>query len=301
MSAREKRDMPASIRQRLLNLSRERNMAFDLVLVRYGIERLLYRLTCSEHSDAFLLKGAMLFAVWSPQTHRPTRDVDLLGFGHAELKDIEGIFKGLCEQPVLDDGLAFLSASVEVAYIREEARYGGVRVSMMAKLGNARIPLQVDIGYGDAVTPGPEKVTFPSLLALHAPILRAYPIYTVVAEKFEALVSLSATNTRMKDFFDLWFLSENFDFEANVLSQAIRATFDRRGTALLASDEIVGLSDAFAADRKAIWDSFLIRNGLGRRELREILDRLKRFLLPMVHAEKANKSALWKAGLGWDS
>jgi len=273
-------------------------MAFDLVLVRYGIERLLYRLTCSEYNDAFLLKGAMLFAVWSPQTHRPTRDVDLLGFGHTEPEEIERIFKGLCEQPVLDDGLEFLSSSVEVAYIREEARYGGVRISMMAKLGNARIPLQVDIGYGDAVTPGPEEVTFPSLLGLKAPTLRAYPVYTVVAEKFEALVSLSATNTRMKDFFDLWFLSENFDFEANVLSQAIRATFERRGTALLTSDEIVGLSDASAADRKAVWDSFLIRNGLGRRELREILDRLKRFLLPMVHA-KANESALWKAGLGW--
>lgn len=298
MNTSGKKNLSASIRQRLLNLSKERDIAFDLVLVRFAIERLLYRLSCSEHAEAFLLKGAMLFAVWSPQAHRPTRDVDLLGFGHTELKDIEAVFKILCAQQVADDGLAFVSSSVQVATIREEARYGGVRVSMMAKLDNVRIPLQVDIGYGDAVTPGPETVTFPSLLGLQAPTLRAYPIYTVVAEKLEAIVSLGATNTRMKDFFDLWFLSETFDFQAGVLEQAVRATFERRDTPLPASDAIAGLSDAFAEERKAMWKSFLERNGLGIRDLAEIVQRLKHFLLPMVRMK--SKPVLWKAGRGWE-
>ncbi|MFM8764913.1 MAG: nucleotidyl transferase AbiEii/AbiGii toxin family protein, partial [Spartobacteria bacterium] len=220
MSAAEKRNLAASVRQRLLVLGQKQGEPFDLILMRYGIERLLYRLGRSSHADRFLLKGAMLFRVWRDFSHRPTRDVDLLGFGSTETNDLEEIFRELCLQQVEPDGLLFLPSTVKAELIREQAVYGGIRVTLEARLGNARVPIQCDVGFGDAVTPAPEQIEFPALLDFPAPRLRSYPTYTVIAEKLEAIVLLGETNSRMKDFYDLWFLSREFEFDGNTLVAA---------------------------------------------------------------------------------
>lgn len=169
----------------------------------------------------------MLFRVWTDSSHRPTRDLDLLGFGSAETSALENIFRELCRLPVQPDGLVFRQDTVKAEQIREDAIYDGVRVTMEARLENARIPIQCDVGFGDVVTPGPEAVEFPGLLDFPPPHLRSCPIYTVVAEKLEAMVLLGEANSRRKDFYDMWFLSQQFDFDGQMLVEAIRATFAR--------------------------------------------------------------------------
>ena len=226
------KNLPASVKARLLAVAERRGESFNLLLVRFGVERLLYRLSQSRHADRFLLKGAMLFALWDEKAPRPTQDVDFLAFGPTKLKDIEAAFREIVETPVPADGLVFKADSIRVEHIREADAYGGVRVRLLAMLGKGELPLQVDLGSGDVVTPAAEKSVFPALLDFPAPHIRSYPIYTVVAEKFEAMVKLGITNSRMKDFFDIWFLSRRFDFDRAILHRAIHATFARRMTAL---------------------------------------------------------------------
>lgn len=222
MTIPKKTNLAASVRHRLLVLSQEKKEPFDLVLMRYSIERLLYRLSRSRYAKQFLLKGAMLFQIWTDSSYRPTRDVDLLGFGPAEASDLKDIFQTLCSLSVEPDGLMFIAETVEVKTIREEATYGGIRVFVEAYLETARIHVQCDVGFGDAVTPRPEMVRFPTLLDFPSPRLYAYPIYTVVSEKLEALARFGEMNSRMKDFYDLWFLSNRFEFDGQTLVGAIR-------------------------------------------------------------------------------
>jgi hypothetical protein len=283
MKPEPKRNLPASVRQRLLTLSQNRKEPFDLVLVRYGVERLLYRLSRSKHVEKFLLKGAMLFAIWADGTHRPTRDVDLLGFGPSDADELKAVFTELCRLETEPDGLHFLPESVFIAPIREEAAYSGMRVTLEGRLENARIPVQVDIGFGDVVTPEPEEITFPVLLDFPAPHLRAYPIYTVVAEKLEATVRLGETNTRMKDFFDLWFLSRNFSFEGELLKKAVTRTFNRREMRL--PDVLpVAFTNEFAALKATIWAAFIRRNALKTVEFGVVLDAIRAFAWPVINA-----------------
>jgi len=294
------KNLPESVRQRLLKLSAERHEPFDLLLARFTVERLLYRLGTTRHANRFLLKGAMLFAVWLDNMHRPTRDVDLLGFGTIEADEIQGIFKEICEVPVPEDGLIFDSKSLRTEPIREDARYGGIRVKLQARLANVRIPVQIDIGVGDAVTPAPELVTFPALLDFAAPSIRAYPIYTVIAEKTEALVNRGEINTRMKDFFDLRFMSRTFELDGALLCRALLATFERRGTAL--PDGIpYGLTDAFTALRATFWLAFLKRNGLAETDFAKIVAELRNLLVPVLHAAKSKNAfaKTWNPGTGW--
>jgi Nucleotidyl transferase AbiEii toxin, Type IV TA system len=215
------RNLPASVHQRLLSRSRENGEDFNLILVRYGIERLLYRLSRSKYADRFLLKGAMLFLVWSGEIYRPTRDVDLLGFGSSDSEDLAQIFREVCLIDVEPDGLLFNAETVKAEDIREQAAYPGVRVTVQATLGNARISIQVDVGFGDAVTPNPDEIEFPALLDFPAPRLLSYPIYTTVAEKLETMVLLGETNSRMKDFFDVWRMSVLLEFDGRTLVEAI--------------------------------------------------------------------------------
>ena len=261
MSSRQRRNLPASVRQRLLMLSRARTEPFDLILVRYGSERLLYRLSKSRYADRFLLKGAMLFVIWTGESHRPTRDIDLLGFDANDTDELAEIFREICRTGVEPDGLVFSPETVLVEPIREDAVYAGIRVTMEAKLDSARIPIQVDIGFGDAVTPGPEEVEFPVLLDLPAPRLRSYPAYTVVAEKLEAMVLRGEANSRMKDFYDVWFMSSRFEFDGETLVKAIRTTFDRRKTKL---PETVpaAFAEEFATTKTLQWNAFVRRNRL---------------------------------------
>ena len=224
-------NVSASVRQRLLNLATERKEDFGLVLTRYGLERFLYRLSISPHRDAFVLKGALLLQLWTAETYRPTRDLDLLGRGPSDI-NFRKVFSEVCTQNVVDDGLTFLPDTIRVGRIRDEEAYEGVRVRMEARLGNVRVPLQIDVGLGDTIVPASEEVEYPTLLKFPAPKLHAYSKESVVAEKFEAMVKLGVANSRMKDFYDLWVLAQRFEFESSTLAAAIQATFKTRRTTL---------------------------------------------------------------------
>ena len=296
------RNVAASVRARLLSRARETRQDFNLVLTRYAIERLLYRISISKHANQFLLKGALLFDLWFDIPHRPTRDADFLGFGSAELPRIEAVFKEICAIETLD-GVTFQPDTVRAAEIRKEADYAGVRVMLLGVIDGARCQIQIDIGFGDAVTPGPEDVEYPVMLTeFAAPRLRVYPRYTVVAEKFEALSSLGIANSRMKDYFDLWILAQHSDFDGDTLRQAIRATFDRRKTALV-GEVPFGLTEAFAHDaqKQAQWRAFLRKNRLEALALSDVIAALIVFMFPVIKAANANAvfSARWQACGPW--
>ena len=298
------KDMTASVRQRLLNLSRKRKEDFNLVLTRFGIERLLYRLSKSKHADDFILKGAMLFHLWSATPHRPTRDVDLLSFGSPDLELIANIFQRICTVPVESDGVSFDPDSVTAEVIREEAIYDGVRVTMMGKLGVARIPLQIDVGFGDAILPTPETTIFPTLLELPAPKLRAYRRETVVAEKFHAMVDLGMANSRMKDFFDIRYLATTFAFDGQALCQAIESTFSRRETPIPGSLPMA-LSQEFSTDmaKRTQWAAFLNKSKLDQEDpdLVKVVTSIHTFLWPPTEALSKGKPflSLWNPGGPW--
>ena len=262
MNPEAKKDLPASVRARLLNLAKQRGEDLDLVLKRFGIERLLYRLSESPHKDNFILKGAMLFELWMGQAHRTTKDLDLLGSGTTDIPRLEALFRDLCVLPVEPDGLEFLPESVKGAEIREDNLYHGVRVTLRARLGVARISLQVDIGFGDAVFPAPEEVEYPSLMGFPCPRLRAYSQATVVAEKFHVMVELGLVNSRLKDYYDIWTILNRFEVPQDILREAIHATFQRRQTPLPTRIP-EGLSDAFAVDpqKQTQWKAFLRKTG----------------------------------------
>ncbi|TBR76557.1 MAG: nucleotidyl transferase AbiEii/AbiGii toxin family protein [Burkholderiaceae bacterium] len=270
------RNLAASIRARLKQRADATKQDFNLTLTHYGLERLLYRLSVSPHAANYLLKGALLFSLWYDRPHRPTRDADLLGFGPDDIDTAVAAFREICQIEV-EDGIAFDPVLVKGSVIRKEAGYGGVRIDLQAKLDGARIALQVDIGFGDAVTLAPESVSYPVLLEdLPAPQLRSYPKYTVVAEKFHAVCLLGMANTRMKDYFDLWVLLTEGALAPAELRRAVEATFARRKLAL-PSALPSGLSDAFAQDaaKQRQWAAFLKKNRLEAMDLVEVVALLR--------------------------
>jgi len=301
------RNLATSVRQRLFNLAREKGEVFDLILTRYALERLLYRIGQSEWQKKFLLKGAMLFSLWYDVPYRPTRDLDL-GYDSGNVVSLEQIFRSLCSLEVEEDGIIFLPESVRGAEIRDENEYQGVRIQLKANLAGARISLQVDVGFGDVVIPAPEKITYPTLLEFPAPKLMAYPRYTVVSEKFHVMVVLGIANSRMKDFYDLWVMARQFDFDGIILSRAIQATFKRRNTTLPVEIPLA-LTDAFSKDGFKIrqWDAFTRKNRLvaNGETFSDITGLLREFIMPPVSAvarrEKFNfiwpPSGPWKKHL----
>ena len=280
---REPRNIGASVRARLLDRARAERSDFQILLTRYALERLLYRLSVSPHRDRFILKGAMLFVTWVAEPFRPTRDLDLLGHGDNDAEAIAETFRSICAQPVADDGVTFDVAALTAAPIREEMKYDGVRVRTTATIDGARISIQVDIGFGDAITPAAIEIDYPALLNAPTPHLRAYPVETVVAEKFEALVTLGVANSRIKDFYDLWVISRTSELRQAVLVEAIRRTFERRGTAL-PSDIPVGLTDAFAEAWATQWRAFLGRDRIAAapNAFAATVADLRLFLMPLV-------------------
>lgn len=273
-------NMPASVRARLLNKAKTDKLDFSLVLTRYGLERMLYRLSVSSSKDNFLLKGALLFDMWFDVPHRPTRDIDLLGFGLAEEPLVHEAFREICSIEC-DDAIVFNANSIRVAEIRKEANYSGLRVTLLGQLDGARCPVQIDIGYGDAVTPAPELADYPVMLeGLPAPRIRVYPRYTVVAEKFEAIVSLGMANTRLKDYFDLWVLLSTQVLDPEMLKTAIAATLARRQTNMPASTPI-GLSPVFGDDPQKMkqWSAFIQKNQLVAPPLKLVIELLHEKLI----------------------
>jgi len=265
-------NVAASVRARLLNVAKAQGVDFNQVLVRFALERILYRMTQSQHADRFLLKGALLFTLWYDMPHRATRDADLLGFGASDFASVAETFRDIAAVAV-DDGVAFDPASVTVEEIRKEAGYGGVRVIIAGELAKARCKTQIDVGFGDAVTPAPVDSVYPVLLDdLPAPKLRAYPTYTVIAEKLHAIALLGMTNSRLKDYFDLSVLLER------------EATFERRGMSV-PNEVPMGLTHEFAHDssRQSLWLAFLKKNELPPEPLPAIVERLRVGLTPALN------------------
>jgi predicted nucleotidyltransferase component of viral defense system len=293
-----------SVRERLLSLAKARNEEFQNFLMRYALERWLYRLSLTAYRDRFVLKGAMLFAVWSDEPHRPTQDLDLLGFGSSSISELEKVFRGICEVAADEDGLQFQADTVKGRAIREENVYDGVRFNLMATLGKALIPLQIDVGFGDAPTPAPELIEYPATLDLPTARVRAYRRETVIAEKFNAMVELGLRNTRLKDFYDLWVLADTCDFDGGVLAEAIRATFARRRTPLPTAAP-VALTSEFAGEqvKQNQWRAFVKRGKLraGEAPLEEIVARLHGFLMPVVESLNTGSpfNRRWRAGGPW--
>ena len=250
------KNVGASVRQRLLNLAHTRGQPMELLLTRYALERLLHRLSLSPHRERFVLKGAMLLATWFDEPHRATRDVDLLGFGDAAEDALLATFREIMAIEV-DDGVSFDLKGLRIEAIREEIEYGGSRLRTTAALAGARIPITVDIGFGDAVEPGIEDIDLPVLLGAPSPHLRAYPPETVIAEKFHAMVVLGRANSRMKDYYDVLMLMSTFELNPGRMRQAIEATFARRKTEVPVAVPD-GLSDEFCADagKRLQWEAF---------------------------------------------
>jgi predicted nucleotidyltransferase component of viral defense system len=257
---------------------------FQLLLTRYGLERLLYRMSVSRERDNFLLKGALLFDLWYDVPLRPTRDIDLLGFGLAETPLLVAAFEGICAIQV-DDGMVFDVASIRAEEIRKEANYAGIRLTLTGTVDGARCPVQIDVGYGDAVTPAPESARYPVMFDdMPAPTLRVYPRYTVVAEKLEAIISLGMANSRMKDYFDLWVILRDAELDRDILEQAAEATLNRRGTRK-PSGVPIGLSEQFSSDRQKLmqWAAFINRNKLTAVSLEQTLQELRTTLMFLFH------------------
>jgi predicted nucleotidyltransferase component of viral defense system len=301
-----KRDGPknivASIQARLVERSRELGVEHQLTLARFGGERLLYRLSKSEFADRFILKGAALLLMWLGEPIRPTKDVDLLGFGDTSAEALKRVFVEVCaiESP---DGLTFLPDSVHVEAIREDQEYGGMRVKLMAKLGNVRIPLQVDVGAGDAVVPSPEVLDYPGLLDLPRARLRAYRPETSIAEKTEAMVRLALANSRMKDFFDIHRLAATRTFDGETMRLAVTATFTRRGIEI-PGERPLALTSEFADDaqKKVQWAAFVRRTRMpDLHDLPAVIATLDRFLWPVLQAAARGEPwpQIWPNGGPW--
>jgi predicted nucleotidyltransferase component of viral defense system len=283
------RNIGASIRARLLNLAKERNQPFDLLLTRFVLERFLYRLSISKYRERFVLKGAILMTTWFDDPHRPTRDLDLLGFGDPDPAAMLDVFREICAVKA-DDATVFDVGGLSLDLIRNEAEYGGLRIKTYAIVDGARLRVIVDVGFGDAIEPGLTETDLPVLLDLPAPHLRAYARETVIAEKFQTMVVLGRANSRMKDLYDIWLLSHTFEFKGDRLARAIAATFKRRGTEI----PIVrpdALSQAFAEDpaKTQQWTAFVDDVAINPGPLTKIVDELAAFLMP--HATEARKLA----------
>jgi predicted nucleotidyltransferase component of viral defense system len=298
------RNPAASVRQRLLNLARETGEDFNMILTRYAAERLLFRLSHSRYRSSFILKGAMLLAAWRTARHRPTRDLDLSGYGTASAEELAAAFREIAELPIESDGLEFDAQGIGVSEIREDQEYHGSRVVVPAKLGSAKIKVQVDVGFGDVVIPNPQELDFPTLLGSPSPRIRAYPAEAVIAEKLQAMISLGIRNSRMKDFYDILVLSRELAFEASSLAASISATFECRRTPL-PSPAPGALTAEFGSDPdKAIqWNAFLRRSGLEppAADFAAVVREISAFLLPVLNSASSRRRPplTWKPGGPW--
>jgi predicted nucleotidyltransferase component of viral defense system len=298
----EPKNLPASIHQRLLNQARASGRRFDELLRYYAIERLLYRLSKSPYRDRFVLKGALIFAAWGAPLGRSTRDVDLLAYTGNAIDEVVTIFKAICTQSVEADGMDFEPATVAGESITEHAEYQGVRVRFQGHLGDARVRMQIDLGFGDVITPAANWVEYPSLLGQPRPVLRGYPPETVVAEKTQALVRLGTLNSRMKDFYDLWLLARQFDFDGGAVSEALIRTMAHRNTPI-PTELPEALANEFGKSKQAQWQAFLRTAGVAEapQSLVVVLEELRGFLLPLLRTVSRGTPLLgkWPASGPW--
>jgi predicted nucleotidyltransferase component of viral defense system len=293
-----------SVHTRLIRHAHELQIDPNVVLARYAAERLLYRLSRSRHAERFVLKGALLLLVWLGEAIRPTRDADLLGFGELDADSLSETFTEICALAVEPDGLEFDTTSIRVAPIRQESTYGGQRIVMLARLGPARLRVQVDVGIGDAVVPEPTWIEYPSLLDLPRPWLRAYRPETTIAEKLHAMVELGSKNSRMRDFFDLQALAASGGFDGETLADAIVSTFARRGTPV-PRELPLALTQAFAEveGKASQWAGFMRRlpHLTQPFELSQVIEHVAAFLGPVLLAAGSGEplGRHWEPGGPW--
>ena len=290
-------NLAASILARLLTLAKQRGDDYSLLLNRFAMERLLARVSTSPYAERFLLKGALLFALWYDAPHRPTRDADLLGFGPDDEANLIATFRDIAAMD-LGDGIVFDPESVQAQAIREDNTYGGTRITLVSRIGSARCALQIDVGFGDAVTPGPQTMAYPTLLNdFKAPTLRVYPVYTVIAEKYQAMVMLGQANSRLKDFFDLAVIARRTELDGATLAAAITATFARRQTAL-PTQRPLALTKQFSGDAAKLrqWQAFLNKNRIDAASLGDTVALLDDLLWPptQVAATNSQATAIWR-------
>lgn len=297
------KNIAASIHQRLLNASRDTGRLFNDLVLYYGIERFLYRLSQSPYADRVMLKGGLMLKVWNVPTSRITRDIDLLGKVKNDPEQIKQMVQSICSISFEDDGLTFDPQSVSTSRIAEDADYEGVRVTFKGHLGKVLLSMQIDFGFSDVVTPAPVKITYPSVLGHASPQLLAYNRETAVAEKFEAMVKLGELNSRMKDFFDIWALANNFTFDGQLLTDAIRSTFERRQTAIEDQPDCFTQRFITTPAKAAQWKGFIKHNRIDQAptEFSETIAGVKRFLQPVAHAIAQGQvfQQYWPAGGDW--
>ncbi len=285
------KNIAQSIHQRLLNIRDQTGEPFNHLLMRYGLERLLYRLQISGHGNTFVLKGAMLLSLWQDVPKRPTRDIDLLGLGDLTHERLRSIFTDACNTAVIDDGLRFDADSIQTDDIRDEQEYHGVRIRLLGFLGPARLPIQIDVGFGDALIPEPQHIIYPTILDFPAPQLRAYHPASVIAEKFNAMVVLGVFNSRMKDFYDMYVILQHMPMDDEMLKTAIQATFNRRKVPLPDKLPIAFTSDFLEdGNKQKQWQTFLNRSVQADFDLplADILAYLKDRIWPILEACQAN-------------
>jgi predicted nucleotidyltransferase component of viral defense system len=301
MTSASPKNIVASIRQKLLNLARKEGRPFNEVLQYYAMERFLYRLSQTRHADAFVLKGALLFRVWATPDSRSTRDIDFLAYLNNSPADLAAVIKDVCSYEYLHDGIVFDPTSVAAAIIKENAEYEGVRIRFLGNLASARVHMQVDVGFGDTISPKATIQDYPTMLPLAAPRLAVYPPETVVAEKVEAMVKLGILNSRMKDFFDVWRLCQIATFTSQDLKSAIQQTFNNRGTALVSFAE---LKSELKSEKRfeQQWAAFRSKSQVAApAEFHLVLDALGDFLSPVlaVAPDRTICAATWSPGGPW--
>ena len=298
------KNIEASVRALLQNKARETNRPFAEVLQYYGMERFLYRFSRSEYADKFILKGALMFTVWQVPQRRTTLDIDFSSTYDNQIATIEKVIRDVSKVSVTPDGLVFDSQTIKGQKIKEDADYEGVRVKFRGFLERARIPMQIDVGFGDIIYPNPKTINYPVILDFPKPHLKGYPAESVVSEKFEAMLKLGLLNSRMKDFYDIWLMMRQFDFNGLKLIEALKRTFRHRKTSLpqhkpLFAEEIYDEK----SDRQMLWKAFLRKGDIKHapEKLSTTAREIENFLIDPLDA--VNKSRVmneeWKALGPW--
>jgi hypothetical protein len=297
------KNVAASVHQRLLNKAAESSRPFNELLQQFAIERFIYRFSKSPHVDRFILKGALMFSAWRAPVSRPTMDIDFLGRIDNSLDVIVAAMKDTCETDVEVDGIFFDAETVTADRIAENAEYEGVRVRIRGNLGKARVSLQIDIGFGDVIVPGPTKVVFPALLDFPVPKLNGYSMESTIAEKYQAMVKLGILNSRMKDYYDIWMLSRSFDFRGEVLAEAVEKTFANRNTPITLSPAVFDPSFGMDGSKKVQWQGFIRKAKLSDApgNFRDVAIAIKTFIEPIVRslAERREFRSTWNAPGPW--
>ncbi|MDD5687751.1 MAG: nucleotidyl transferase AbiEii/AbiGii toxin family protein [Elusimicrobia bacterium] len=298
------KNIEASIRARLQSKAKETNRPFSEILQYYGMERFLYRFSCSKYTNKFILKGALMFTVWQIPERRTTLDIDFLARFDNQVSHIEKVVKDVCNISVVPDGLVFDSGTVSGQKIKENADYEGVRVKFLGFLERSRISMQIDVGFGDIIYPNPKNIEYPSILDLPKPHIKGYTIESVVSEKFEAMVKLGLLNSRMKDFYDIWVMIHQFDFNGSEIIEALKKTFKHRKTILpeckpLFAEEIYNEK----SDRQTLWQAFLKKGDIEHApdKLHTIAIEIEKFLVEPINASISNKEfkKTWSVSGQW--